>query len=279
VSLDRPIFIIAPPRCGTTLLYRFIGSHPDVGYFNRANRKHLKHPGLAYFLTRIGLYRDSPRESHLIWGRFHQGEDDVWTEEHATPEMRAWYEDLITRVLRSRGATRFVTKYPAQATRIPWLDALFPDALFVRVLRDWRAAVSSIVIKRAKDFPGGQWFGTMPQGWRAHVDDPPELGAAWMYRTVQEYLEKEAEKYPGRFITVWYEALCRDPLTVMKKLTRDCGLRWTPGVEAALPKDLSPSLDKWKKKGIPSPEMILRIREIHGEVLSRYEFPPRDPMP
>ena len=39
MQVDRPIFIMGPHRSGTTLLYNILAAHPDVGYFNRANRR------------------------------------------------------------------------------------------------------------------------------------------------------------------------------------------------------------------------------------------------
>ena len=70
MNVDRPIFIVAPPRCGTSLLYDCLASHPDVGHFNRANRKFPDSPRLAWWLTKLGVVRDSSRESRAIWFRF-----------------------------------------------------------------------------------------------------------------------------------------------------------------------------------------------------------------
>ncbi len=267
--VDRPIFIVGPPRSGTSLLYSCLGTHPDVGYFNRANRKYLNYPRLAYFLTRLKLYGDRPRESHSIWERFYRGKDDVMTAEHADPRMKAWYDEFITRVLKVRGTTRLAAKIPSFSMRIPWLEALFPDALFVVAHRDWRATIGSTVIKRAQ----AAWFGVMPPGWRDHVDDPPALGAAWMFRKSHERIQAEEEKRPNRFLRVWYEDLCKDPVPVMERTAAFCGLSWTPEAVAALPNYIRPASDKWKRTGVPSPEMIQEIRKIHGSYLANHEYP------
>ncbi len=270
MSVDRPMFILGPPRCGTTLLYRCIGSHPDVGYFNRANRKFMRAPRLARLLTRLGIYADHPRESRAIWDFFHQGmHNAVLGADDVRSGESEWYHTMIARVLAARGANRFVAKLPSHSVRVPWLDALFPDAIFVQALRDWRAVVSSTMVKRAKDFDG-QWFGVQAPGWQDAAKLPPEMGAAWQYRMSHEILEEQASLYPGRFIKVWYEDLCLDPIPVMKRVADDCGLRWTPEIEASLPPDVRPPSDKWKS--VVLPDMIEKIMAEHGEVLSRYEW-------
>ncbi|MHC4473659.1 MAG: sulfotransferase, partial [Planctomycetota bacterium] len=55
MEADRPIFIVGPHRSGTTLLYRKLAMHPDVGYYNRADRRCPWSPLLARMLTRAGF--------------------------------------------------------------------------------------------------------------------------------------------------------------------------------------------------------------------------------
>src|SRR5262245_4178591 len=195
-SLDRPIFVVAPPRCGTTLLYRCLSSHPDVGYLMRAHKKLLDHPWLAQTLTRLKFFRAAPRESRVIWYRFKpwlaggmlapggtapKDLSDLLTGSDATPEEKQFFPRYLSEVLHQKDARRFAAKLPSHSLQLDWLDALFPGALFVQSLRDWRAVISSTMIKRAKDF-GGRWFGVCPPGWQRHLADPPALGAAWQYR-------------------------------------------------------------------------------------------------
>jgi hypothetical protein len=277
VFVDRPIFIVSPPRCGTSLLYRCIGDHPDVGYFNRANKKLPNHPGLAHFLTKVRFYKDTKRESRALWNRFVTGRGDELSVEDATDEMRAWYSRLIIRVLELRKATRFVAKLPAFSLRVPWLDALFPDALFVWILRDWRAVVSSTAIKGQNDF-GGATFGVKPEGWRDVEGQSLEMRAAWQYREVINILEREADARRGRFISLWYEDLCSDPVTAMRQVAECADLRWSQETEDAIPRDVRPPSMKWKQH--LTRNVIDEILGAFGDVLRRYEYPPAaSPLP
>jgi len=271
--VDRPIFIVAPPRCGTTLLYQCLVAHPDVGFFNRANRNHPDSPRLAHWVTKVGgalgLYRDTPRESRALWFRFlGDRDDDLADERDARPDVRAWYAQRIAAVLSLRGASRYASKLPAHSVQVPFLLALFPDALFVQPLRDWRAVVASTVVKRARDFPG-TWFGVRMPGWREAAQRPPHLGAAWQYRVVHEHLEAQAARRADRFLRVRYEELVAAPVETMRGVFGFCGLRCDEAILARLPREFRPAHERWRD--VLTPERLAEIEREHGDALRRYE--------
>jgi len=268
VSVDRPIFIVAPPRCGTSLLYDCLASHPDVGHFNRANRKFPDSPRLAWWLTRLGVVRDSSRESRAIWFRFLGAREvDVAGAADATDEARAWFHARISEVLRLRGATRYVSKLLAHSAQVPYLLALFPDARFLQPIRDWRAVVASTVVKRRRDFPDAPqtWFGVHLPGWREQAARPADLGAAWQYAGVHRILKEQRALHPDRFLRVVYEELVARPADVMREVWRFCELRESPEIVARLPK-MEPAREKWRAT-LP-PERIAAIEQEFGAALT-----------
>jgi hypothetical protein len=273
LPIDRPIFVVAPPRCGTTLLYECLAAHPDVGYFNRANGNWPNSPRFAHLVTKVGgalrVYRDSPRESSMLWYRFLQGKpDDLADERDATPQARAWYEQQIATVLALRGAKRYAAKMPAHSVQVPYLDALFEGALFVQPVRDWHAVVASLVVKRAKDEKG--WFGVRLPGFEEQAKRPPHLGAAWNYRVVHERLAAEAAKRPTRFLQVRYEELTARPKATMRRVFDFCGLRCDDAILSRLP-EMKPDHARWKQT--LTPEMVAEIERENGD-LSRFERGP-----
>jgi hypothetical protein len=270
--VDRPIFIVAPPRCGTSLLYECLVAHPDVGFFNRANGNFPNSPWLAHWVTKVGgalhVYRDAPRESRALWFRFFPTRDqDLADERDAKPEVRDWYERRIARVLALRGATRYASKLPAHSVQIAFLTALFPDALFVQPIRDWRAVVASTVVKRRKDYPD-RWFGVHFPGWKEQESKPFHLGAAWQYRVVHEYLEKQAALHPGRFLSVNYEDLVASASETMRRVFEFCGLRCDESILARLPA-MRPAHDRWRET--LTPELLAEIEREHGDFLRDYQ--------
>ncbi len=269
--LDQPMFIVSPPRCGTSLLYRAIGDHPQVGYFNRANRKFPEHPRLARFLTRVGLYKDTKRESRAIWDRFLTTRRDGLTAADATPEITRWYEENIGAMLAARGASRFVGKLPAFSMRIPWLDAAFPHGIFIRILRDWRAVVGSTAAKGRDDF-AGRAFGVKPKGWKDHVDEGLEMWAAWQYVRVNEILDAQSARLPNRFVDLWYEDLCLHPAETVSRIYDLCGLEQSEEAVAAIVAQARPPSEKWKQH--LSADVLRKIVERHGIAITRFEYPP-----
>jgi Sulfotransferase family len=270
-GVDRPIFIVAPPRCGTTLLYGLLAHHPLVGHFNRADRLFPEWPRLAALLTRLRLIRDSPRESRALWFRFlGKGELDLAEAADVTPEARDWFHWRIAASLAARGASRFAAKLPAHTAQVGYLRALFPDARFLQPLRDWRAVVASTVVKRERDFPG-RWFGVRLDGWRAAAALPPHLGAAWQYRAAHEYLARKRAESPAQFLSVRYDELLGDPATTMRRVFEFCGLESSPALEARAVRDVRPGHERWRE--VLTPDKLAEIEREHGAFLAEHVAP------
>ncbi len=87
----------------------------------------------------------------MVWNRFLTRDDDFMRGADAAPEIGDWYRRVVAGVTEARGKSRFLAKLPSHSLRVGWLDAIFPDALFVVTVRDWRAVVSSTVTKRSVD--------------------------------------------------------------------------------------------------------------------------------
>jgi hypothetical protein len=269
-KIHRPVFVVGPHRSGTTLLYGILGRHPDVGYYNRANRKLRSFPRAAHFLTRLGVFGDDPMEAQRLWDRFRTGPDDVMDESHATDEVRSWYHRSIGTVLGLRRASRFVAKYPRLSMRLPWLDALFPDAIFVHVLRDWRAVVHSTVNRMVKRTNrGGGWFGVRIPGWQEMGGLPPALRAGRIYRVVTEALEAEGARHGDRYVRIRYENLCARPVATIRSLSDRCGWEWHEAFEASIPRTLRSANDKWRR-GLDA-ETIEEIRSEAPGFFGRFE--------
>ncbi|MBM4035606.1 MAG: sulfotransferase [Planctomycetes bacterium] len=257
-EVDRPIFIVAPHRSGTTLLYEVMGRHPGVGYLNLGNCRWPRSPRIARLLTRLGI-GDKPREAQVVWDRFWRTDDDCMGAEDATPEAIAWHRRLTATVLRLRGAPRFVAKYPRFSLRMGWLNAVFPDALFVHILRDWRAVVSSTLVRRSKRIHRSRkWYGMRIPGWRQMDDVPWPIAAGRQYRVTTQAIEGQGPVFGSRFLSVRYGRLCAEPVATLRRIIDHCGLSWTAAFEQAVPRELKSANYKWRETLDPAD--IERIR-------------------
>jgi hypothetical protein len=271
MAVERPIFIVGPHRSGTTLLYNVLSKHPDIGYFNVANRRMPSFPFLAHVMTRMGM-PDRPMESQRIWDRFWNSEHDEMEANDATAEAVSWYQDTVSKVLRLRHAKRFLAKYPRLSLRLDWIDAVFPDSLFVHIIRDWRAVVNSTLVRREqRESKGGGWYGDRIPGWEAMADLPPEIVAGNQYRYLTKALENKEADYPGRFFKVFYTKLCAQPVETIRYIADNCSLSWSEDFENSIPRNLESRNYKWRTQLEAS--MIERVRTEDPDFFSRHEEP------
>jgi hypothetical protein len=276
MDVERPIFIVGPHRSGTTLLYRTLARHPDLSYFTRADRRFRWFPPLAD----LAIWREDdpkPVEAQGIWDRVRRGDDDHLGASAARDVDREWYRRLVARTVVHRGGRRFVAKYPRLSLRTGWLDAVFPDAFFVHMARDWRAVVNSTVDRKDKRHNhGGGWFGVRPTGWRDWESEPHDLQATRTFVAVTRELERAAPEFGDRWIHVEYAELCERPLDVVRNLLERVGLSWTPEFEGLLREQRFANANaKWRSA--ISERRVDELREIEPPLLRRYEDEARDP--
>lgn len=107
--LRRPIIIVGAPRSGTTLLARVLESHPDVAMIP---------------------------EPRLTWRWGNDSRSDMLRPEHATDRVIRHIRDTLGAQVAEQGRTRLLEKTPSNSLRIPFVDRVFPDAVYVHILRD-----------------------------------------------------------------------------------------------------------------------------------------------
>ena len=187
MSMDRKlkyptIFIIGPPRSGTTLLYQAIVHHFHVAYFPNIAVKFSEAPVLA---TRIGQklfqpYRSdftsaygfvqgwmAPHEAGQIWNRWFPTE---WKEGYNyTPAgyFTGSVKHLIYQTVAGIEAlfdAPFVNKNVKHSVRIQALKEIFPNALFLQIKRNpLDVAVSILCARRDLKKDMNEWLGVMPK--------------------------------------------------------------------------------------------------------------------
>jgi hypothetical protein len=146
---DRLLFVISPPRAGSTLLQQMLGSHAEI--FTHPE-PHLITP-LAY-LGYHGNVDKAPFDHingaealRAFVSRLPQGEADY------LDALRAYADTLYGRMLAPSGRRYFLDKTPAYATVLPFLTKLYPAAKYVVLTRHPLAVMSSY----ANSFFVGDW--------------------------------------------------------------------------------------------------------------------------
>ncbi len=143
------VFVVSPPRSGSTLVQRMIGSHSAV--FTHPE-PHLITP-LAY----LGFYDtvqkapfdhiNSAEAIKLFVSSLPRQEDDY------LDALRAYTDTMYLRMLEPTKKRYFMDKTPAYALVLPFLTKLYPDAKYVVLTRHPLAIFSSF----ANSFFDGDW--------------------------------------------------------------------------------------------------------------------------
>ncbi len=211
----RPIFILGVGRSGTTILGTILALHRDVGYLNEP--KALWHAALGDD-DLIGSYSDQP-------GRYRMSGTDA-----GVKAVRSLHRNYRAFLWLS-GCRRVVDKYPELLFRNAMIDAAFPGAKKILLLRNGADTCQSIAAW-SENLGGkdGGWWGRDRQKWHLLVEqlvapDPyfapalaqirvltrhVDMAAVEWIVTMREAARLQAEGASG-LLVVRYEELVHDP--------------------------------------------------------------------
>lgn len=148
---DRPVFVGACPRSGTTLFRSMLNAHPDLAlprethfvmeaYRNRHKFGDLRAPENKRKLARWLVRRDRTQFDRLEI----PPDDAVRALRAAPPTLGSVIGTGFKMFAEQDGKARWGDKRPMYGQRLPELFAMFPDAQVVLLVRDPRAVVASM---------------------------------------------------------------------------------------------------------------------------------------
>ena len=138
---SRLLFVIGPPRSGTTLLMRMLGAHSAI--YSRAE------PHLLTPLAHLGYYEtvDAAPFDHLQAAQAAREfvAELPRREEDYVDACRAYMDILYGRMLAARGKGKplFLDKTPSNALILPFITKLYPLARYIVLTRHPAAVFSS----------------------------------------------------------------------------------------------------------------------------------------
>ena len=196
----RPIFVIGSPRSGTTLLRLILDSHPRISCGEE-----------THFLRDLEAVVGRNWDLVATYGLSRE-----WWIEH----IRGLYEAFQAEVLTRSGKTRWAEKDPTYTLHLPFIEELFPTAVYVHLLRDGHDVVASF-----RDRWGYKSAARAARSeWARYVTAARDLGT----------------RLPAdRFLELRYEELVADPAGQGQRLFDFVGETWEPTVLDFDPKDHS----------------------------------------
>lgn len=277
VPIEAPIYVSGLARSGSTILLEALARHERTAthrykdyppvftpyFWNWFLERAQKQEGPAVERSHkdgIAITPESPEAfEEVLWMAFFPHLHDpaasgVLDQRTRHPEFEAFYRDHIRKLLRVRGAARYLAKANYNVTRLEYLLEIFPDARFVVPVRDPVWHVASLMKQHALFRDAGeadprtvahlQRVGHFEFGLDrrpVNVDDPEgasrisdlwENGAeiegwarCWsqIYGYVADRLEA-SPKLREATLLVRFEDLCREPQAILRSVLEHCRL-------------------------------------------------------
>jgi hypothetical protein len=247
---ERPVFIISPPRSGSTLLFETLARAP--GLFTTGRESHALIEGTRGLDAAALGYASNRLDANA-----------------ATPEITAELRQRFLAELRDRhgqappqAPVRMLEKTPKNALRIPFLANIFPEARFVYLHREPRETLSSMIeawesgrfqtYRKLPDWTGLPWSLLLVPGWRDLIGRPLREIVAAQWNTTTRILLDDLESLPaGRCHVARYDALLADPAKEVQQLCAVLDLGWDLAINDGLPLSRytvsAPATGKWRR--------------------------------
>ena len=252
--MERPIFIFGSPRSGVSLLENILGIHPELAWLSQYNNLLPTRPAVSalsqlYQFPILGalLYQIAwdrkllgksilpiPYESWNFWEAnlpsFKRGVQATLNHppnaENISDEEVVIIRKTLSSCTRFQGKDRLFATY-GDHPRIQYLSKVFPDALFIHIVRDGRAVCESYFRMNEQGYFQSWnerylWFKHMPESWyESFRGKHYNLFAFGVYRW-KYYLtlcREESRLLPTeRFIQIHYEDVVQHPIATIRQI-------------------------------------------------------------
>jgi hypothetical protein len=280
---DRPVFIVAAPRSGSTLLFETLALNRELWSVGDEAHKH--------FEIVPSLRPNKDNQSNRLTA-------DLATRDVIDTVLNSLAADLVNSdglLLRdlsiaSRPAeVRFLEKTPKNALRIPFILKAFPDARFIFLYRDARQNISSLLdswrsqqyvtYERLPDWTAShRWSHLLFPGWQDLTESSLAETVAQQWQVTNQTILDDLQQLPDeRWCTIEYDALISDTMNSLQRMCEFSQIVFGPRMVEVASRPLSPSKytltapnpDKWKKNAadlepvIPgTEELMARLRSL-----------------
>jgi hypothetical protein len=242
---SRPIFIVGPPRSGSTLLSQVLVS-ARFGYISNFVARFWRAPAVGvYFQKSLGVSNRKKRSTFLS----DYGATEGWFEPHEFGYYwNRWFDmgqdtHTLDEAQRARvdtqGLRRSIAAICAQferpvvfknttwcSTQADLLASCLPQSMFVFIKRDLLSTASSI-LKGRRDRYGSDhvWWSNRPSTYRELKTKAPQVQVLRQVIDLLAETERSLCKVPReRVVRLTYADLCRDPRQAVREIGSAVGL-------------------------------------------------------
>ncbi len=222
-----PLLVVGPPRCGTTALFLSLVNAWHLSFVPNVSKRHPRapfaygalgawlHPYRPTLSNRYGVV-DQPMGPSDAWDLFLRWMPNDYV--GAAPDPRAVRElRTLARLFEWLGGGPLCVRNNVNSLRVAALDAVFPDAVWVGITRDWREAALSLAdAYRDHATPADAWWSAGPPDVDPAALAGPLEKAVFQILGVEAILRRDLLRLPAeRRLLVRYEDFCADPEAVL----------------------------------------------------------------
>ena len=281
-NLEQPIFIVAAPRSGSTLLFETLAASDQIATLG----------GEAHWLVE-SIPDLSPGAAAVDSNRLSAA--------HATPPIAdRIHKQILERLVDAAGEAprdgknfRFLEKTPKNALRIPFFNQLFPDARFIFLWREPRANISSIMQAwrsgKWRTYPRLEgfvlpWSMLLPPGWESMRGLPLEEIAAFQWRVTNlTILDDLSALERHRWTMLNYDDFLAEPAKTIQRLCRFAGLEYDRALAERADGPLPPAQytltpadpNKWKQDEIEIERVMPNVQHAWSRLTQANQSPNR----
>ncbi|MDX9742041.1 MAG: sulfotransferase [Gammaproteobacteria bacterium] len=286
---DRFVFLVGAGRSGTTLVYKLLCLHPHAAYISNYDEWFLPagrvagmvagnldaklaawfgRKGNAYFVRRPILKRmfPTPVEGESIYRRcgmpLFPGRD-YRPDERTIARMRRSFDAI------RRGACGrlLISKRTSNNRRIPALEATFPGARYVHIIRDGREVADSLLRVEWWSRHRVWWDGRTAEQMERSGEDSLIIAARnWVYE-MKELAWGLSTVDPCRVMELRYEDLLANPVDHLLRIFSFIGLDREDGcLEAAALLGLRSRPPSWRRRW--SDAQLSGVMQEQGSLLT-----------
>ena len=267
-TFDRPLMITCTGRSGSTVFYRILARHRDVGFLSTLNQQFPTQPWLAMFSRMYSMQIFNGVRDHRLFPKPFSPYN-FWQQylpeitRHDRPLVpddvpKASIEPLrqtVANILKLQGKKRFLMKVTGWS-RMAYFECVFPGLRFIYLKRLPRDVVSSWIqagwlnVTATPDSDSWEW-GKIPHEyikvWR-EMGKKPILAAAIKTQLDIDDIRQNMALFPGRCTELNYEDFVKDPVPILREVLKFCELEWYPEFEQIIKRtEIYNFADKWKK--------------------------------
>ncbi|RYZ69599.1 MAG: hypothetical protein EOP91_15210, partial [Lysobacteraceae bacterium] len=248
---ERPVFLVSPPRSGSTLLFETLAQ--AEGVYTIGDESHQLIEGVE------GL---APSQRDHASNRLLADDATASVATALRSRFLAALRDRSGRAPDGTQTVRMLEKTPKNALRIPFLRAVFPEARFIYLHRDPRQVLGSMIdgwesgqFQMYPQLPGWRgltWSFLLTPGWRELIGAPLGEVVARQWEAATSCLLDDLEALPdAHWITIDHDRFLADPQAEVARLCQWAGWGWDRSLDRNLPLSrytlTAPDPQKWRR--------------------------------